>query len=209
VTTETKTVSGIGTYATGWQYNNVDWVTSMIYPGDDAGGSGESVSFDYVPQGAVETVTGDTAYASGIQYDAAGRITQLVSGNVTTSYEFYGWIEQVSNVGQGGRLSNTISLNTESTYLQDLSYTYDQAGNIASTVDDVAIESLTFSYDELNQITGTTGIYTETYSYDFGTGNLANMNGTSYTYAAEVTCPDGTRTLPHAVSQAGTNKLYV
>ncbi|MEA3440692.1 MAG: hypothetical protein U9R58_10450, partial [Chloroflexota bacterium] len=38
-----------------------------------------------------------------------------------------------------------------------------------------------------------------------GTVNLIDMNGTSYTYAAEVTCPDGTRTLPHAVSQAGTN----
>ncbi|MEA3439507.1 MAG: hypothetical protein U9R58_04420, partial [Chloroflexota bacterium] len=40
-----------------------------------------------------------------------------------------------------------------------------------------------------------------------GTGNLANMNGTSYIYAAEVTCPEGSRTIPHAVSQAGTSSF--
>ncbi|MEA3439304.1 MAG: hypothetical protein U9R58_03390, partial [Chloroflexota bacterium] len=98
----------------------------------------------------------DYSYASGIQYDAAGRMTQLVRGSVTTSYDFNDWDEQkyIDNewIGQGGRLEGMLS-----TGLQDLSYTYDHNGNIASIVDDVAIESLTFSYDDLNQLTGVTG----------------------------------------------------
>ena len=138
--------------------------------------------------------------ASGMLTDAAGRLTQLVRGSVTTGYDYYDWNEKINNIGQGGRLESLVS-----TDLQDLSYTYDQAGNITSILDDVASESLSFSYDALNQIIGTTGAYTQTYGYDSGTGNLIDMDGTSYTYNAQVSCDGGNRTLSHAVSQAGTN----
>jgi hypothetical protein len=92
---------GLGTYVTGWEYDLTGRMTAMIYPGDDQGGSGERVEFDYTPQGTVLSVIGDSSYASGMLTDEAGRLTQLVRGNVTTSYAYYAWDEAVNTIGQG------------------------------------------------------------------------------------------------------------
>ena len=111
----------------------------------------------------MESVAGDHPYASGIEYDLAGRMTQLLRGSVATSYAFYDWDEQkyigYEWVGQGGRLKTMISTKPMSPDLQDLSYTYDHGGNILSIVDSEAGETLSFAYDDLNQLTGVSGAY--------------------------------------------------
>ena len=82
------------------------------------------------------------------------------------------------------------------TNLQNLSYTYDAAGNVASIVDGVnSSQRQCFGYDALDRLTnaftgngdctayttGGTGPYNHTYVYD-AVGNLTSYAGTSYTY---------------------------
>jgi len=77
--------------------------------------------------------------------------------------------------------------------LQDLSYTYDSAGNIISITDAVNTATQTFQYDALNRLTQAVGNYgTKTFSYD-QLGNLLTKDGLTYTYPTS-----GGR--PHAVS---------
>jgi len=110
-------------------------------------------------------------------YDAAGRVVSraLGGGVVTTNYGYYPWNQQ----GQGGRLHNLVStLN-----LQNLSYIYNNVGNITQIVDGVAIETLNYSYDPTNRLTGVSGTYSEAYTYDLTSGNLSSKTGLrTYTY---------------------------
>jgi len=63
-------------------------------------------------------------------------------------------------------------------------------------------QTQTFTYDNLDRLTnsavtgGSNGLYTEGYTYDGTTGNLASKNGVTYTYNA---------THKHAVASAGSN----
>ena len=82
------------------------------------------------------------------------------------------------------------------TNLQNLSYTYDAVGNVASIVDGVnSSQRQCFGFDALDRLTndftgnsdctayttGGTGPYNHTYGYD-AVGNLTNYAGNTYTY---------------------------
>jgi RHS repeat-associated protein len=195
VTQERKLI-GADIFVTQWGYFEDDLLKWMKYPMDNAGNLGEQVNFTYRPQGLPNAVTGSSTYAnSSTRYDAAGRLTQLVrgSGTLTTAYTYYGWAEKVNGVGQGGRLKSLVTGT-----LQDLLYTYDNAGNVVSIVDNPNNgQKQCFQYDALNRLTkGTTldgtlgcptqtgvGTYNETYTYSTATGNMASKSGMgSYTY---------------------------
>ncbi|MCA9950619.1 MAG: peptidoglycan DD-metalloendopeptidase family protein [Anaerolineales bacterium] len=87
--------------------------------------------------------------------------------------------------------------------LQNLSYTYDDAGNITTISDGVnASQTQTFDYDWLNRLTSAstdaagTGQYSHTYDYD-SIGNITDFDGSAYTYDAAQ---------PHAVTAAHGNQ---
>ena len=61
---------------------------------------------------------------------------------------------------------------------------------------------MNYTYYALNRLTGVAGALSESYSYNPATGNLASKAGVSYSYAAQVSCPGGVRTIAHAVSGA-------
>ena len=128
---------------------------------------------------------------------------------------------------QGGQLQRlTTGLFSDDTSLQDLSYTYDEAGNIL-TISDAKVaggpQIQTFTYDSVNRLTravasggfGTppaNGLYSlQHYHYNETSGNLSQKgpdgSETGYIYEAftSTTCPDNTRRIPHAVSAAGGN----
>jgi YD repeat-containing protein len=146
---------------------------SMTYPDN------ETVNVTYTPQMALNSVIGTSTYLSSSRYDAAGRLTQHVLGNgLTQAYTYNAW------TNDGGRLANL----TTGT-LQDLTYSYDDAGNILSIVDDMnGPQTQSFTYDALQRLTsaaatgGQNGTYSETYSYNSTTGNLASKAGVNYTY---------------------------
>ena len=93
--------------------------------------------------------------------------------------------------------------------LQNLSYTYDDAGNITTITDGInginginGNQTQTFGYDWLNQLTSAatdangTGQYSHSYSYD-SIGNITDFDGATYTYDNDQ---------PHAVITAHGNQ---
>jgi RHS repeat-associated protein len=173
VTSETKVILG-QPFTTGWTYNSADLPVTMTYPDD------EEVTSTYLPQMALDTLTGDGGYITDSQYDSAGRLRSQSFGNgVTQAHTYNNWNTQ------GGRLQE-ITAGT----LQDLSYSYDAVGNILSIVDDKdGPQTQAFTYDTLDRLTsaeatgGQNGVYAaETYGYDEDTGNLALKSGLSYSY---------------------------
>jgi hypothetical protein len=122
-------------------------------------------------------------------YDAPGRLKTLTMGNGETVSRLYNvWTTQ------GGRLQS-ITATVGQTTLQNLSYTYDNVGNILTINDAIANENLSFDYDELNRLFEVTGAYSDAplqegepptkYQYDSITGNLLVANGNELTYDAE------------------------
>ena len=129
---ETKTIyDGISrkTFITQWEYNSADQVTWMKYPGGNDEEVGEQVTYDFLDQGAVNTVFSNSYnyyYSLNTAYDAAGRtVSRSLGGTyqaqipvVSNSYTYYPWTQQ------GGRLSNlgASKLSTPTGSLQNLSY---------------------------------------------------------------------------------------
>jgi RHS repeat-associated protein len=80
--------------------------------------------------------------------------------------------------------------------IQDITYTWYEGGNLYQRHDLVTDDVETFTYDFLDRLTGVTGAYAESYSYD-EIGNITDMNGTAYSYKT------GGSTRPHAVTAIG------
>ena len=124
-----------------------------------------------------------------------------------TDLSYFPWDQQ------GGRLQTLqTGIPTDLTSLQSLEYDYDLVGNIDWIKDYKAggTQTQTFHYDSLDRLIdatasgGTGGTYSqETYGYSSTTGNLTTKAGNSLGYNASVTCPAGTRTIPHAASSFG------
>ncbi len=208
VISESRTIAGFGTYATGYEYDSADRLRITTYP------SGEEVTQDYSTRGLPTTLTGSASYVSGATYDDAGRLTLLqLNGNaLQTSYGFYPWNQGANN---GGRLQQIRSGPPGApASLQNLTYTYDAVGNVKTIVDGLAgPQTQTFEYDELHRLQrgyatdGSSGTYDERYTYN-GAGNLTSKGGVTYIYGAlsPVGCATGTNpSKPHAASAAGAN----
>jgi RHS repeat-associated protein len=190
---------------TRWTYNNTDQPLTMTYPDN------EVVTTHYNPLMQLDSLTGTNAYVQSATYDLAGRLTDLVLGDLVNgagkldiSTPYYPWNQQ------GGRLHTITTLqNGNSTPIQALAYGYDNAGNITTIADALlGPQTQTFTYDSLNRLStaqatgGSHGLYNETYNfYDTPgnnyTGNLENKGDTTlqYTDSSHV----------HAVTSAGNN----
>jgi YD repeat-containing protein len=111
VTSESKTISGGGTFVTQWTgYDAMDRVTAMRYPGGSGGQAGEQVSYGYTLQG-LNSVAGSQTYVQSTAYDAAGRVTQRVlgSGTLQTNYTYYPWTTP-NGLGRLQRIQTSSSL---------------------------------------------------------------------------------------------------
>jgi RHS repeat-associated protein len=190
---EIKAITGSGSFKTLWEYNSADLVSSITYPADAGGNSGEVVNYSYYPQMLLDSVSGTNTYVNNTDYDAAGRIELRdlgVSGSnpvIRQDYTYFDWI----NVNGQGRLQQIISTTNGPDSLQDLHYTYDSLGNILTIQDYKAgsPQTQTFTYDALDRLTsgvasgGSGGTYAlQNYTYDSATGNLSGKAGLSYTY---------------------------
>ena len=168
-----------------WAYDAAGRVSTLTYPG------GEEVAYTYLPQGGVNTVGN---YLAGTTVNANGQKSLLSLGNGTSiAYEYLDWL---TDSGRLGKMSVP--------GLEDLTYTYDGAGNITSITDGQnAGQVQSFGYDALDRLTSASssavgnGQYNQTYTYDPSTGNLSYKSDMgSYTYSP---------THPHAVTSAGGN----
>jgi RHS repeat-associated protein len=112
---------------------------------------------------------GQDAYVGDLDCNALGQTTHLQLGNgLVTTYDYYDTNFRLESVVTTGGL-------------QDLSYTYDDVGNVQTMVDSVGGLNLSYGYDELDRLTGVSGSYGRTYSYNT-IGNLEVKNGLTLYY---------------------------
>jgi len=203
---ESKAINGMGTYHSQWTYNSADLPSTMTYPADNANNLGETVTYTYLPQMALDSLVGQSTYQQSATYDAAGRmITQVLGSNVIqVGRSYYPWKTSYGNGNSEGRLATLTA--TGSGTLQNLAYQYDSNGNIGSILNnrDNPVETQSFSYDRISRLlsasaNGSNGPYSESYTYDANTGNLASKGGVSYTYSAQH---------PHAVQSLSNGNSY-
>jgi RHS repeat-associated protein len=203
ITYQSKIIAG-NTYMTSWAYNSADIPITIGYPGT------ESVTTLYLPQMAVNSVTGTNNYVSASQYDENSRLIQRGYGfgsNAVTDYDYFDWdYSDTSNNPMGGKLNHIVSGDNYHTY-QDNSYIYDKNGNITSIADLVAgtPQTQVFTYDAINRLLTTTvtggynGNYSEASTYDSAGKLLTNKNGTLVYSTSQ----------PHAATALGSNKSYI
>jgi RHS repeat-associated protein len=208
---EVKTVAGIGSFHTTWEYNSADLLKRMGYPHGNTGLTGEGVNYTYLNQLQIDTITGLASYQSGAQYDAAGRLVERKLGGTASAptllqkVTYYGWTTQ------GGRLKDLqAGLAASPSGLMNNRYVYDPVGNITSLTDATApggTQTHTYTYDALDRLEsaaisgGTAGqLPTETYAYDAQNGNLEQRGEVLLSYDAQASdCGPGSRT--HAVTR--------
>jgi RHS repeat-associated protein len=192
-------VPGGGLYAAGesWDENPDLWTEFFVTKLDPDAGT----ALWYVRMGSANYVT-DTIY------DSAGRVTDRALGNgLTQKFVYNAWNSQggaLNVIAAGSGTWDAGTLRFANSVL-DLEYSYDSVGNITQIVNtDTATESQNYGYDGLNRLTSTTvtggpAPYSESYSYDLDTGNLASKGGVNYTYQPAH---------PHAVTAAGGTYTY-
>ncbi len=175
-----KTITAVN-YTTEYGYDSLDRVTSIKYPDQ------EIVSYIYDAE-VLSVVTGSNAtpYAQYYEYNPLGQARILSYGNgVNTTFEYYPGNNRLKSI-QVGKPSEPQLLN--------LTYVYDNLGNISTMTDAIdSSRSQAFLYDELNRLWQAQSTSYGTLSYDYDQiGNITSKEGLTYTY-------DQTGLKPHAV----------
>ena len=153
---------------------------------------GEVVTQGYDAAGRPATLSGATAgtVVSASAYTATGQVTLLALGGgaLQTAFTYDPVMQRLT------QLRTTSSFNT----LQELSYTYDPVGNVASITDGQGPgggqQVQEFGYDSLDRLVsaaatgGAGGTYEHEYEYD-EIGNITAFAGRTYDYSPEL--PEG------------------
>ena len=183
----TKTVSS-KPYTVSRSYDALDRLISVTYP------NGKIAQYSYNKQGGIETVTTPNGSISNIDYTASSQIELIQYSNGTETVYDYN-----PNTLRLSHLETTSS----GTTLQDLTYTFDNVGNV-STISDNSPEgtnSQSFQYDDLHRLISADGSYgTMAYEYD-SIGNMTRKGDLHLTYGE-----DGAG--PHAVTSASGSKSF-
>ncbi|MDO8444571.1 MAG: RHS repeat-associated core domain-containing protein [Deltaproteobacteria bacterium] len=177
-----KVINGVQ-YTTESTYDGIGRLSGIKYP---------NLSYSYYTYNGpfVNSVhDGVTTYASYSGYNALGQPGTVTYGNgVATAYTY---------VSSNYRL-NTINTLKGVTTHQNMTYNYDNVGNVTSIVDTIN-GNQSYGYDELNRLRDYNG--STYYAYD-KIGNMTyNAQVGNYTYPAS-----GSGSIrPHAVTTAGGN----
>ncbi len=204
----TKTVKSIdaNTYIIQYTYDSLNRLEDLTYP------DGEVVRHRYNSQGLLDnirSITYNQDYVINHDYSAQGQVTQrLLGNNVLTTYDYY---DNTTKGTTSFRLRNIKTALGTNPPLQDLTYSYDEVGNVSSITEGATVptQNFSFDYDNLHRLTSAVGPYsTITYAYN----NIGNMICNSQVGVCSATSPNYTypasgfsSVRPHAVTQAGAN----
>ena len=191
-TKEIRTVVGFTgsspkTYTTSYVYDTFGRQQSLVYP------DGETLTYRYDSGGMVRQASGvkgsdNYSYVNRLEYDKFGQKAFVQDGNgVKTTYAFDPVMRRLSNQQAGPLLApNGTNLGN----FQNVSYGYDNVGNVTSTGNTIAVPappnfggpmSQTFNYDDLDRLTSAAGTYqfapdkTNRYTYNLAYDNLHNV----------------------------------
>ena len=150
---EVRSITGASPFTTSWTYNSADLPVTMTYPDN------EVLTYGYNSDGTLNSTTSSlgATYASGTQYDEAGRLTSLTygAGIIRKTWSYFAW----NTASQGGLLSSaTATRLSDSATLQNLAYTYDKNSNVLTILDNQAgPQTQTFTYDSVEPPDGRLG----------------------------------------------------
>ncbi|MBC7260588.1 MAG: RHS repeat protein, partial [Chloroflexi bacterium] len=174
VVTETKVITGGGTFISRWSYDAMDRVQTMRYP------SGEVLTTTYNTLGLADSLNGtlagqfsNYAYVASTAYNVLGLPTQMTLGNsVVTRWGYYGlggqWdTHPALGLTNFGRLCYVRTTTPSAAPILDLRYNYDSVGNVTRMVN--------FRYQASNWPTSTF-IFSDT----FNSKNTTNWTWSNY-----------------------------
>ncbi|WP_405938263.1 RHS repeat-associated core domain-containing protein [Streptomyces sp. NBC_00726] len=173
------------------KYYNIDG-TQQNYTEPALGGlSAETVEYGYDDLGAVESVTGASGYVRATDYSATGQVQQLTLGTGGSGAK-NAYVTQTWDEGTGRLLRSHVTDQTHAYMLQDLTYGYDDAGNVTSIADPATLggsesaETQCFAYDGHRRLTEAWTPASQKCSDDRGTTALGGPSPywTSWSYNA-------------------------
>lgn len=196
VVKDTKTIASKD-FVTQYSYDRQGNQTKIINP------DSSEVKYEYNTAGLVERVVG---VASNFDYSPTGQIVSAVYANGTQTTNTY-------DADKLYRLARKVSTGGGAN-LQDISYQYDNIGNITQTTDNSSTSSkktVVYTYDNLYRLTSSTATntanskdYTQTFTYD-ALGNLLtqtnNAKATTYSYSDSANPDAVTKTVTTGVVQ--------
>jgi RHS repeat-associated protein len=177
-----RTVNG-PTFKMSQNYNALSKVVDETFPDLDG------TTYTYNEAGWLKSIG---SYVDEILYNARGQKKEIDYANGTVSA--FNYFDQSADPLKNFALkirttTGPSSPQDPSGILQNLSYTYDNVGNVASITDTQHTGGRTFGYDDLNRLTSGSGTFGGTnqsqtscsYAYD-AIGNLLNKCGVAYSY---------------------------
>jgi RHS repeat-associated protein len=189
----TRTITSDAAYQFDYSYNNIGQLNTLTYPTSTSG-----VRF--------KTKFGYTAgYLTSVQ-DFTGNVNgtvlwnlNLLDARLNAISETYGnglWLQNGFDAATGEPLTRQAGTGGQANNVQNLSYVWDDAGNLSSRQDLRQALTESFTYDALDRLTLASGPAAQSTSIAYDAiGNISSKTGVgSYTYHA---------TRKHAVVSAG------
>ncbi|WP_338676733.1 polymorphic toxin-type HINT domain-containing protein [Streptomyces sp. SCSIO 30461] len=171
-------------------YFNIDGTLQNSKEPAMGGLESEIVGYGYDTLGYVTSIGGSTGYLLDVDYSALGQAQQLTLGTANTEAHKKTYVTNTYEEGTGRLTRSHVTDQTHPYMLQDLNYTFDQAGNVTSIADPTtlggtsAAETQCFTYDGYRRLTEA---WTPTSHKCADTRNASSLSGpapywTSYTY---------------------------
>ncbi|MER7760701.1 HYD1 signature containing ADP-ribosyltransferase family protein [Streptomyces sp. NPDC097619] len=119
----------------------------------------EVLTHHYNAAGLPDALTGTTDYVQNVAYSPLGQVIQTTLARSSAAGVRKTFIGNTYEEGTGRLLQSTVNNQTHTGRVQDLSYRYDQAGNITSIFDAAPLSAFTqadnqcFSYDAQRRLT--------------------------------------------------------
>lgn len=136
-TSTTRRVDGTD-YTTQHTYDNLGRVLTTTLP------TGEVITRTYNARGLSESVIGTDTYVTSTDYTPTGNVDLEIIGNgVRNDFEYEADSDQLANILTGKPAFLP---------LLDLTYNYDDVGNVETLQDDVRDETQSFIYDHLDRL---------------------------------------------------------
>jgi RHS repeat-associated protein len=142
-------------------------------------GSTETLTYNYNAMGALLNLTGTNTYVSQINYNASGQVEDQLLGNGLKQQSCYDANTlRLTNLGVfPGTLQSCPTFNPANARL-NLSYQYQNNGNVSQIVDATRSETLAYTYDELDRLDTVSGQYTQNYNYNT-IGNITSKTASA------------------------------
>ncbi|MDQ1044973.1 RHS repeat-associated core domain-containing protein [Streptomyces sp. V4I2] len=172
-------------------YYNVDGTRQYTKEPAAGGLAAEQITTEYNAVGLPTTLSGASGYVLGTSYSALGQTEQLTLGTSSATGTKKAYLTNAFEEGTGRLTQSVVTDQTHGYELQELNYTYDDAGNVTSITDPTtlggtsAADNQCFAYDGHQRLTEA---WTPKAADCSTTGRTAaNLGGaspywTSYTY---------------------------